>query len=478
MSTAEETQIYLKGLSYFWLAQAAELPSDKRFASLQVAFACLQQAVEARPAWARRCSLARVAAALGHRQISVQTLQDLSRALVADRPYSMDEPFLPVHSQYDQQSPPENWQDWLLVSILETYESSRAFSSYFSPQESVAILSQVVQTPAHSHQADHRLRLAKQLLAASHTTPVEDAPLSGDAPFLNANPPANKNLSDVSGRYSIVDLFTPPRLSIVDIGAMEIDGLEDRLVSLAKRGLATMIGFEPLLEECVKLNQKSDGSRRYLPYAIADGSPRTLYVTNTGMTSSLLPPNPDVTSLFMNLQELMQVVRTEAVATQRLDDIPEILEAGCDLLKVDVQGLEFEIFCNATKILANCLAVQTEVEFVPLYQNQPLFAEVDQVLRQHGFVFHKFLGLAGRPFKPLMQNNNPNASISQVLWSDVVYVRDFTQLDRLTPEQLLKLVTLLHELYGSVDLCHHILTIYDKQTGETLASKYLTQQLI
>jgi FkbM family methyltransferase len=256
---------------------------------------------------------------------------------------------------------------------------------------------------------------------------------------------------------------------------MELAGREDRFVRLSKRGIATIIGFEPLPEECAKLNEKSDSSRRYLPYAIADGSKRTLYVTNTGMTSSLLPPNQDVTALFMNLSELMQVVRTEEIATRRLDDIPEIVEAGCDLLKVDVQGLEFEIFCHATNVLSNCLVIQTEVEFVPLYLNQPLFAEVDQVLRKNGFAFHKFLGLSGRPFKPLMKNNNPNASISQVLWSDAVYVRDFTQLHRLAPEKLLKLVVLLHELYGSVDLCHHVLTIYDQKTGEALASRYLEQ---
>jgi FkbM family methyltransferase len=277
--------------------------------------------------------------------------------------------------------------------------------------------------------------------------------------------------------FPIAEIFSPLRASIVDIGAMDLGGEEDPFVRLSRRGLASIIGFEPLPEECAKLNAKADATRRYLPYAIADGSRRTLHVTNTGMTSSLLPPNGPLISLFMNLAELMQVVRTEQIDTRRLDDIPEIAQAGCDMIKADVQGLEFEIFSNAENVLSSCLLVQTEVEFVPLYENQPLFAEVDQVLRRNGFLFHKFLGLAGRPFRPLMMNRDPNAPISQVLWSDAVYVRDFTRLDGIEPAGLLKLAMLLHELYGSIDLCHRVLSAHDQKTGQSLAAKYMERLL-
>ena len=51
--------------------------------------------------------------------------------------------------------------------------------------------------------------------------------------------------------------------------------------------------------------------------------------------------------------------------------------------------------------------MQTEVEFVPLYKKQPLFAEVDIALRELGFVFHRFGGMAGRTMKPLVVTSNP-----------------------------------------------------------------------
>ena len=42
--------------------------------------------------------------------------------------------------------------------------------------------------------------------------------------------------------------------------------------------------------------------------------------------------------------------------------------------------------------------------------------------------------------------------IRQFLWGDAVYVKDFTRLGDLTPEQLLKLAAIVHDVYGSPDL--------------------------
>jgi FkbM family methyltransferase len=268
------------------------------------------------------------------------------------------------------------------------------------------------------------------------------------------------------------EIVVPPSMTAVDIGAMILQGQIDPLARLSQIGRLRIIGFEPQPAECEKLNAQGRPGRRYLPYAIADGRRRKFYVTNTGMTSSLLRPNLSFAKLFNNLAELMQVVATPEVDTVRLDDVAEIREAGCDLLKLDTQGSEAEILANASITLRQCLIVQTEVEFVPLYEGQPLFAEVDQLLRSHGFMFHRFLGLAGRTYKPLMVNDNPNTPLSQMLWSDAVYVPEVTRLDGLKPEALLKLAALLHEVYGSLDLCHVVLSAHDRQCGSSYSQRY------
>jgi FkbM family methyltransferase len=268
------------------------------------------------------------------------------------------------------------------------------------------------------------------------------------------------------------EIATPPLMTVVDIGAMLLAGAVDPFARLNKLGQLNVIGFEPLLAECEKLNALALPGRRYLPYAVADGKRRRLFVTNTGMTSSLLRPDLKLAQRFNNLAELMQVVSTPDVDTVRLDDVAEIRAQGCDLLKLDTQGSEAEILSHAAETLRRCLIVQTEVEFVPLYEEQPLFAEVDQLLRSQGFMFHRFLGLSGRTYSPLMVNGDPNAALSQMLWSDAVYVPDFARLDRLEPASLLKLAALLHEVYRSFDLCHVVLVAYDRQCATSYAERY------
>ncbi|AFZ58969.1 methyltransferase FkbM family [Anabaena cylindrica PCC 7122] len=157
-----DSQVYLEGLNYFFLAKTPSLSQSEQFAALKYSFECIQQAVQAKPSLTRYCSLARVAAELGKRQVSVETLQQLITYLNSGSLIKVDEPFLPVSQQYDHQIFNNNLQDWLLVSIIETFENRRVFSSYFSVQQTVSLLNQIVQKPFHSHQSESRLILANK----------------------------------------------------------------------------------------------------------------------------------------------------------------------------------------------------------------------------------------------------------------------------------------------------------------------------
>jgi Methyltransferase FkbM domain len=116
------------------------------------------------------------------------------------------------------------------------------------------------------------------------------------------------------------------------------------------------------------------------------------------MTSSLLEPDLNWMNFFHDLPHFCKVLSSQEIDTRRLDDIGEI--TGADYLKVDVQGAELDVLKGATQTLQDVLLVQTEIEFVPIYRNQPLFAEVDQSLRSHGFMFHKFVTMEGRHLEP------------------------------------------------------------------------------
>ncbi len=262
-----------------------------------------------------------------------------------------------------------------------------------------------------------------------------------------------------------------PVLEIVDVGAMIIQGDARPHVQLARQGRARVVGFEPIQAECDKLNAAADKGVTFLPYFIGDGSTRTFHLARAAMCSSLYPTNTRLVSLFQQLPDLMQTVSTSDVETRRLDDIPEI--TSIDFLKIDVQGGELDALKGATRHLAGAVVVQTEVEFLPLYEGQPLFADVDSFLRSRGFVLHTMTRPLGRAFKPLLVDNDPNRQLNQVLWADAVYVRDFTNLESLSLDQIHRCAMVLDGLFGSVDLAAVLFRECDRRESTKLSERYM-----
>lgn len=261
-----------------------------------------------------------------------------------------------------------------------------------------------------------------------------------------------------------------PPLKIVDVGAMSLGEGHDAYSPLVKAFPCEIVGFEPVAAEWEKLVAMNIPGHTYLPYFVGDGTVRTFHECNSSMTSSMFEPNTALLEKFQALEELTRVVRTATVETRRLDDLPETV--GCVFLKIDVQGAELMVLSGAETRLKDVLVIHTEVEFVPLYKGQPMFADIDIFLRGRGFAFHK-VKLFGRTFKPLIPNNNIYAALSQNLWGDAVYVRDFMTFDTLPPEALLKIAIICHENYESYDLAGVALEDYDRKMGTGLQMDYL-----
>ena len=276
--------------------------------------------------------------------------------------------------------------------------------------------------------------------------------------------------------HDILDMLTkhnalPEQIRVTDIGAMSL-GRKERWQRLVDQGVATVLGFEPQAEEWARCHAEKSPGCHYLQEAIGDGRKWPFHQCNFAPTSSMLEPNIDFVSQFYGLADLMQVVATSEVQTRSLDDIEEARQT--DFLKLDVQGAELAILENATETLKHVSIVQTEVSFVPLYKEQPLFADIDHFLRARGFMFHTFLGFGRRAIRPLMVNNDPNAAINQMLWSDAVYIKPFGALLKgAKPSVLLKRAVLFHELFQSYDFVTRALQDYDRLTGNRLAEIYV-----
>lgn len=258
-------------------------------------------------------------------------------------------------------------------------------------------------------------------------------------------------------RDALSALLRPARLTeVVDIGANPIDGDPPyKGMMLAK--LCRVTGFDPHPAAIAELARRKSAQETYLPYAVGDGEAHTLNICRGIGFASLLQPDEKTLTHFPNFAELGRVIERLPLQTRRLDDIAEI--TAIDLLKIDIQGGELAVFEHGRNKLAKAVALQTEVSFVPLYKNQPVFGDIDQELRRLGFVPHAFAAINKRMIAPML-GPDPAAAINQLVEADVVYVRNFIEAEAMESEQLKHLALIAHHCYGSFDLAlnciHHL----------------------
>lgn len=216
----------------------------------------------------------------------------------------------------------------------------------------------------------------------------------------------------------------------------------------------TILGFDADPEACKKANEAFSQSQNnwnefHIPMALGERNGLdTLYVTKEPMCSSLLEPNTEFLDRFLYLTDLVSIDYREEVTISTLDSFCEIEEIEeIDFLKIDVQGAGLQVLKGAENLIKRSVfAIQIEVEFSPLYKNEALFSEVDQYIRSQGFVlFDMFIPQRGVR-SPITSQVRPG----QVLWTDVIYLRDPLAKEALTwlttPKSIFKMACIADAL--------------------------------
>lgn len=271
--------------------------------------------------------------------------------------------------------------------------------------------------------------------------------------------------------HQLFNLLQPQRLTeIVDIGANPIDG-DPPYKTLLQSKLCRVTGFEPQLDALAKLNQQKSELEQYLPYAIGDGNTHTLRICQYSGMTSLLEPDQNTLDNFVALKANATVLERVPIATHKLDDIQEIQQL--DFLKIDIQGTELSVFRSGREKLSNVVAIQTEISFVTIYENQPSFGEIDIELRNQGFIPHCFAAVKKWPISPFIYENAPLQAVNQLLEADIVYVRDFTQPQNISDEQLKHLALIAHCCYQSFDLTLRCINLLEQRAALPADSQQL-----
>ena len=62
-----------------------------------------------------------------------------------------------------------------------------------------------------------------------------------------------------------------------------------------------------------------------------------------------------------------------------------------DLIKVDVQGFEYDVLLGFGDLLGDCLAIELEAQLLPIYRDQKLFHDLVKMLDSFGLSLRRLL---------------------------------------------------------------------------------------
>jgi FkbM family methyltransferase len=242
--------------------------------------------------------------------------------------------------------------------------------------------------------------------------------------------PDNKLLNSISNNKDFQDsclgeTFRQKPLGFVDVGSS--GGIHPLILPVASLTHCTC--FEPDKASYDALvNKYSEGNlfagMTILKTAVAESKgTRDLFVTKSQVNSSLLEPNDELVSRYK--VSGFQVEKKIPLETKSLDSLLAGGNEGDRLgefVKLDCQGVEYEILQGATNILeGHCMSLWCELEFFPMYRNQRTFAEVDLFLRGKGFVLY---GLYPNYVSAKKLNRREFETEERIVWADALYFKD------------------------------------------------------
>ena len=306
---------------------------------------------------------------------------------------------------------------------------------------------------------------------ASASTSPQAAASTSSQTTASTSPQTTAAASDdrIKSATWVLQVTNTKEITIAEVGARIVnEGNEEAPELFHNLQYAKVISFEPDARACEQINTLTTGFAANIcayPYALGEkkGS-QTLYVTQEGMCSSLYKPNEALIRHYEGL-EVSRLKEEIPIDVITLDEFMQVENIGdLDFIKIDVQGGELDVFKGSEKALQNVIGICTEIEWSELYENQPMFADVDSYLKSHGFQLHHFLGAGSLPMK-----GGKLPGIYQYLWSDAIYFPTLKRINTLPSNKLIKLAAMAM-MYSAYDLAAHTLKRYDELNKTELAT--------
>ncbi len=243
------------------------------------------------------------------------------------------------------------------------------------------------------------------------------------------------------------------RTRIVDVGANPLG--EAPYAALLRVGGCDVVGFEPQPSAFAELQKIKSDSETYLPFAVGDGTRKELKIyRSSGFTSVYEPYVPGIN--FLGFSRMGQVTQRIGMDTVALDQASGV--GDFDLLKIDIQGGEVDVFRGGEQSLKHAMVVIVELRYFRLYEDEPMLGGVDDELRRQGFYLHKFLFNKANAIQNSQAHRLRRRRMrDQLVDGDGVYLRDMGRLQTYSDTQVKHLCVTASAVFGSHTLVLHCL---------------------
>lgn len=240
------------------------------------------------------------------------------------------------------------------------------------------------------------------------------------------------------------------KLQLADIGA-RITKETPVYKPLLGAGIAHLHGFEPEPEAFEELKAAASDDMSVYPYAVGKPGKATFYAHHIGALSSVFKFSAAAANYLGKgfwVKRPITEHQMTLVALDKVKDFPRL-----DFLKMDVQGAELDILKGGKDTLSDCVMIVPEVRFYRMYEDEPMWADLDTEMRAQGFVLHKFMHQKSVVLPSGQKSAFHKRKGSQLLDGDAVYIRNLEDPGALSDHQLKALALAADVVVQSYDLC-------------------------
>ena len=239
------------------------------------------------------------------------------------------------------------------------------------------------------------------------------------------------------------------KISFIDIGSRW--GLLEKWEQIGEDNMEIVL-FEPDKSEFNLLRKKYPKSRIFKK-AISDKVGFThFFKTQEPGKSSILFPNHEFIQRFENYNDY----RIKSQKKIEMDNLFNILRKNSinpDAIKIDAQGMSFEILKGLKSKIRDLVWIEFESEFHEFYKNQKVFSDIDLLLKKQGF---ELLDLNKHWYK----YNRQILGRGQVTFADFIYIKKIEDITHLNIDKYIKLLYLLIN-FNYVDVAYFIYKKFD-----------------